>query len=177
MKTEKGLPGVYMTFEKYAENLEKTMVRQLKLVNRFYSAEEKIKTALVERNWPLLEKQLQNIGEISVKIEEAEEVRNNTYQAMKIYCGEDRPESFYVFISKYCPDRQEKLTQLFRELKTGISKVETLTHRIDVYINTVTAAVKQVLDEVFPQRRGTIYDSRGADRSVMQPPVVIDREL
>ena len=166
-----------MTFEEYAENLEKVMMKQLKLMKRFYSAEEKIKNHITARNWPELEKNLSRIQLLAAKIEEIELERNDIYQAMKLYCSEDNVENFYVFVSKYCPEKKDNLTDLYRQLKDSVNKIKTLTVRIEAYINTVTSAVKQILDEVYPLRKGTIYNSSGNNQIAIHPPFIFDREL
>ena len=166
-----------MTLNEYAENLEKCMLKQLELFKSFYDAEEKIKKNIMAKNWPELDRELTAIQKYAEKIDKTEAERNKIYQAMRIYCGGQPLESFYAFISRYCPEKSESLTQLYRELKVSVMRVKTLTMRIDAYLSTVTSAVKSVLDEAFPARKGTIYDSRGINRGVSDPPLVLDRQL
>lgn len=153
------------------------MKKELSLFESFYRAEEKIRQHIVEKNWPQLDRELSAIKKYGEKIEKAESDRNKIYQAMKIYCGEEIHGSFYAFISSYCPEKSDSLNHLYRELKVCVMKVKTLTMRIDAYLSTVTTAVIRVLDEIFPMRKGTIYNSSGINRGADSPPLVLDREL
>ncbi len=166
-----------MTLEEYSENLEKCMIAQLELFRDFYSSEERIRQHIVLKNWPELDRELIGIQKYADKIDKAETERSKIYQAMKLYCSDDRTESFYAFVSRYCPDRSASLTSLYRDLKISVMKVKTLTLRIDAYLSTVTSAVRKVLDEAFPMRKGTIYDNKGVNRSASDPPFVLDRQL
>lgn len=166
-----------MTLEEYAENLEKCMIGQLELFRDFYASEEKIRQYIVLKNWPGLDRELIEIQKYADKIDKAETERSKIYQAMKLYCSDDRTESFYAFVSRYCPSRSASLSSLYRELKISVMKVKTLTMRIDAYLSTVTNAVRRVLDEAFPMRKGTIYDNKGASRRACDPPFVLDRQL
>ncbi len=56
-------------------------------------------------------------------------------------------------------------------------KVKNITSRIDTYVTTVVSTVDKVLDEVYPLRKGTIYDVSGAKSQVIHQPMVLDREL
>ncbi len=166
-----------MTLNEYTEALEKCMLSQLGFFSEFYVSEERIKQLIVEKNWPELDRELSEIQKCAEKIEKAEAERSKIYQAMKIYCGGEPIESFYAFVSRYCPEKSESLTHLYRQLKVSVIKVKTLTMRIDAYLGTVTSAVKKILDEAFPMRKGTIYDSKGLNRTVSSPPLVLDRQL
>ena len=166
-----------MTFETYTENLENLMRHEIDLINRFSAAEERIKEILVEKDWPQLEKKIKEINLLALRINSTEEKRNDVYQAMKLYCRDDDIKSFYLFAAMFCPDRKDVLDSLYRELKTGVMKVKNITSRINTYVNTVVSTVEKVLDEVYPLRKGTIYNGSGSRSQVIQQPMVLDREL
>lgn len=166
-----------MTLDEYADRLEKCMKRELELFDGFHASEEKIRKLITEKNWPALDRELSEIQKYSEIIDEAETERSRIYQCMKLYCADESVESFYAFVSSYCPERSSSLTSLYRQLKVSVMKVKTLTMRIDAYLSTITAAVTRILDEAFPMRKGTIYDSRGTDRGASAPPLVLDRHL
>ncbi|MDX9800911.1 MAG: hypothetical protein RBT69_06215 [Spirochaetia bacterium] len=166
-----------MTLEEYAENLEKCMTGQLELFRDFYASEERIKQQIILKNWPELDRELIEIQNYAEKIDKAETERAKIYQAMKLYCSDDQTESFYVFVSQYCPEKSAVLASLYRDLKISVMKVKTLTMRIDAYLSTVTTAVRKVLDEAFPLRKGTIYDNKGVNMRVSEPPFILDRQL
>ena len=166
-----------MTFETYTENLEKLMKKELDLINRFSATEEKIKEILVKKDWMLLEKKIREMNALASRINDVEEKRNAVYQAMKLYCRDDEINSFYLFTAMFCPDRKEILVSLYRDLKVGVMKVKNITSRINTYVNTVVSTVDKVLDEVYPLRKGTIYDFSGSRSQVIHQPMVLDREL
>ena len=166
-----------MTFETYTENLEKLMKKEIDLIHRFSETEEKIKEILVKKDWLCLEKKLREINILASRINDTEEKRNDVYQAMKLYCRDDEVKSFYLFAAMFCPDRKDILVALYRELKVGVMKVKNITSRIDTYVTTVVSTVDKVLDEVYPLRKGTIYDVSGAKSQIIHQPMVLDREL
>jgi FlgN protein len=166
-----------LTFEKYTENLEKLMKKELALINHFSGIEEKIKDILVTKDWTLLEIKIREMNTLAERISDTEEKRNDAYQAMKLYCRDDEVKSFYLFVSMFCPDKKEILIPLYRELKVGVLKVKNITARIDTYVNSVVSTVEKVLDEVYPSRKGTIYDMSGTKSSGLHQPMILDREL
>ncbi len=153
------------------------MRKEIALVNRFSSVEEKIKEILIRKDWPSLEKKIREMNKLASRISEIEEERNSVYQAMRLYCRDDDVKSFYLFASMFCHDRKEILISLYRELKVGVMKVKNITSRIETYVNTVVSTVDKVLDEVYPHRKGTIYDVSGCRSQVIHQPMVLDREL
>lgn len=153
------------------------MKKELVLVNRFSGIEEKIKDILVTKDWNLLEKKIREMDSLADRIRDIEEKRNSAYQAMKLYCRDDEIKSFYLFVSMFCPERKEILISLYRELKVGVLKVKNITERIDTYVNSVVSTVEKVLDEVYPSRKGTIYDVSGTKSTGLHQPMILDREL
>ncbi len=166
-----------MTFETYTQELEDLMRKELDLIHLFSGIEEQIKVILVRKEWPLLEMKIREMKKLADSIAVVESRRDSAYQAMKLYCRDEEIRSFYLFIAMFCPERKEVLSTLYRELKTGVMKVKNTTIRIETYINTVVSTVDRVLDEVYPMRRGTIYDMSGSSRQVIHQPMVLDREL
>ena len=166
-----------MTFETYSENLENLMRKEIALLEKFSAVEELIKEILVKKDWPQLENRLREINSLASSINDTEDRRNDVYQAMKLYCRDDEVKSFYLFVSMFCPDRKENLISLYRELKVSVMRVKNITSRIDTYVNTVVSTVEKVLDEVYPLRKGTIYDFSGTKSQVIDQPMVLDREL
>ena len=171
------LRGIFLTFEAYTENFEKLMEKELKLIKQFSGIEEQLKELLIKKEWVLLEKSIRDMKKIADSIVIVEAKRDASYQAMKLYCRDDNIKSFSLFISMFCPDRKEIILTLYRELKIGVLKVKNTTMRIDTYVNTVVSTVDKVLDEVYPIRKGIIYDMSGTDRHIIHQPMILDQEL
>lgn len=162
--------------EEYATELEKCIIKQISLFKEFYKIEEYIKEQIELKDWDKLNEVLTKAWSFSEKLDKAEEERNQIYQSIQHSCG-DKIENFYTFVSRHCPDRSDVLCTLYRELKETVFKVKALTVRIDTYLSVVTSAVAVTLDEVFPIRKGTIYDNKGSKRAVFAPPLVLDKQL
>ena len=166
-----------MNFDDYTVKLEECLKKQLKAFRNFYDAEEKIKQQIVSKNWTDLNTQIAYLQKKAEEINRIELERNNIYNAMKLYCNDNSVNNFYSFISKYCPEKSIYLNSLYRDLKVGVIKVKALTMRIDAYLSTITTTVTKVLEEVFPMRKGTIYDNKGANKVAAAPPLLLDRQL
>ncbi len=166
-----------MNLDEYAEKLEECLQKQLEAFKNFYIAEEKIKQQIVSKNWTELDCEIIHLQKLAAEIDKTEQERNNTYNAMKLYCNDSSVNNFYSFISKYCPEKSIHLNSLYRDLKVSVIKIKALTMRIDAYLSTVTTAVTKVLEEAFPMRKGTIYDNKGANKVAAAPPLVLDWQL
>jgi hypothetical protein len=166
-----------MNLDGYTVKLEECIKKQLEAFRSFYIAEEKVKQQIISKSWTELNGEIAYLQQLAVEIDKIEQERNNIYNAMKLYCNDYSVSNFYAFTSKYCPEKSILLNSLYRELKVSVIKVKALTMRIDTYLSTITTTVTKVLEEAFPMRKGTIYDSKGVNKVASAPPLLLDRQL
>jgi hypothetical protein len=167
-----------MTFAEYSEKLEYCLKEQIEAFAWFYKTEEEIRECVVAKDWEKLEKKLNFIKKQACSMEKTETERNAIYKAMQKKAGNvDNPDDFCAFMDRYCPDKSSVMNYLYKELRLNVVKVKALNARLDAYLSTVTSAVSMILDEAFPIRKGTIYNSSGAKGSAISPPLVLDKQL
>jgi hypothetical protein len=166
-----------MTFAEYSEKLECCLKEQINVFSGFYKTEEQIRECVVARDWEKLEKKLNFIKKQAYSMEKTEAERNAVYKAMRKKAGNVHDDDFCAFMDKYCPDKSSIMNSLYKELKLNVIKVKALNARLDAYLSTVTSAVSRILDEAFPIRKGTIYNSSGTKGSAISPPLVLDKQL
>lgn len=167
-----------MTFSEYAEKLENCIKSQIALFSDYHKIEEKIKEYVAAKNWSELDKALSLIRQKAHEIETAEAERGAVFNAIKKRCGcADFDKDFCAFMQIHYPEKANVFDSLYKELKSNVRKVKMLTARIDAYLSTVTAAAAKMLDEAFPIRKGTIYNSQGIKGAAFAPPLVLDRQL
>ena len=166
MKTESGL-----------RDLKQSMKREVELLEAFATEEQKLQNAIVEREWERLEEIVDTMSTASEEVLEAETERHRCYTTAHAEAGCGDEESFYDFVSRLDLGERTEISELYRRLKIAVMRVQALTGGIGSYVTSATTAVREILDELYPQRKGRIYSSGGHHSSPDERALVLDRHL
>lgn len=155
--------------------LKHSMRREVELLEQFAEQEHDLQKAIVDRQWERLEGIVDAMRASSDEVLQAEAARHRAYTQVRAELGHEDDESFYDFISHLDLDERTAISELYRRLKVAVMRVQALTGGIGTYVTSATTAIREILDELYPQRKGRIYSSGGYHASPDDRAMVLDR--
>jgi hypothetical protein len=129
-----------------------------------------------ERSWPLLDESLTELKGLAEKIEKRDDQRHRSFRTLKGLLGMVDGEPFRQMINELPEEHRGDLERLFRQLQGSVSKVRTLSGGLFYFFRSVQDSINQILNEVFPYRKGRLYSKRGRSRPPREESVVVDQK-
>jgi hypothetical protein len=159
------------------ENLKELLNREVELLESFAREEQKLQSAIVDREWDRLEYIVNEMSEASERVLAVETERHECYTRVREELGCEAQDSFYDFASRLELGDRMEISELYRRLKVAVMRVQALTGGIGSYITSATSAIRDVLDELYPQRKGRIYSRAGHHTAPDDRAMVVDHHL
>jgi hypothetical protein len=75
------------------------------------------------------------------------------------------------------PHQREEISRLHREIKKKLLTIKSLSTGLIYYFACMQESIAQVLNEIFPHRKGKLYSPQGASRESKEEAVVVNHEL
>ena len=147
------------------------------LITRFAAMQGHLQDIVVEREWTGLEKAIGNLQRLSEKIEELEQKRYRQFCTFQASLGADQNESFNQVISRLPFAERQELLNLYRKLKIAVIRLKGSSGRLGYYVRSLSDSTSQVLEELFPHRKGRLYSRLGRTKAVAGESIVLDRKL
>ncbi len=138
---------------------------------------EKIRSSIFKHDWKTLSHNLERMERVSGYLTALEKERVHIFEKMRSEVGAERDSGFYTVIVQLPQEEQDGLSHLFRQLKSLVLQLQGLTWSIDAYTRSLSSTIYDILQEVFPHRRGTLYSKTGHKRSNESDPLVVNRQL
>jgi hypothetical protein len=158
-------------------NLKNLMAEEATLLANFFSREEEVKKAVEFCDWKALETLLSELQPLAEAIEKTETLRHEAFSELRSMVGEPEDAGFYQVAVKLLPKDRDECALLYRNLKVTVVRLQALTFSIDGYVKAVSGTMQQVLNEVFPYRKGRIYSKAGGPkRDENLGPLVLNTE-
>ena len=146
---------------KLLASLKESMTGQLIVLNEFSEYEKKLKLFVEEHNWNGLNDLIKKMQPLSEKIDAIDMERTKAYKAICIKLKQPDNSNFYQIAVNFPHEEREACVKLYQDLKIAVIRIQSITWSIDNYVRTVTGAINQVLNNIFPHRKGNIYCSKG----------------
>jgi len=166
-----------MTATTGVENLKNLLNREVELLDDFAREEQKLQNAIVEREWERLEEIVAQMSEASDRVLEVEKERHECYTRTRQELGCAEGERFYDFVARLDLGDRMEVSELYRRLKVSVMRVQALTGGIGSYVTSATTAIRDVLDELYPRRKGRIYSRGGEHAAPDDRAMVVDHHL
>ena len=147
------------------------------LLDSLSREEGRLQVAVLEKDWIALEESIRTMRVLAADIEECEMRRNEGYRNLKASLGLKSDDSFYDVLSRLPLEERQELAGLYRQLRIGISKVRSITDGIDAYVTATVGTMRDILDEIFPERKGKIYSRSGSVAVAEAPSLVVNHRL
>ncbi|HUX13459.1 MAG TPA: hypothetical protein VMW87_10550 [Spirochaetia bacterium] len=147
------------------------------LLDRLSHEEARLQIAVLQKDWIALEACVREMKSLSAGVEECETRRNESYRSLKTSLGLKSGDSFYDVLARLPIDERQELVELYRRLRIGIAKVRSITDGIDAYVTATVGTMRDILDELFPERKGKLYSRTGAAASTDTSSMVVNHRL
>ena len=156
--------------------LRNVMRREEQLLEEFGREENDIREAMVRRDWPALEQGLGRLETLSTRIVETEEKRYALATALED--GTARDDIHIEDDGRELPGEVENEIRRLREaLRARLLRVRSRNNGLMSYASAKGAVVRQILEELVPERRGRLYTRRGLSREGRSQSLLLNRHL
>ena len=141
--------------------LKRTLRAEARSLKDFAELQKQLQLAISKRQWTELADEIDALRQLAEKIETLEEDRIQAYQNLKGSLQADGEESFTEIVSRLSPKDRDELLALFRHLKAAVIRVKASAGLLDYYVQSMSDALRQILEELFPHRKGKMYSRSG----------------
>ena len=159
------------------EELKSLILQETELLTRFLELERKLSESVYTRNWEDLQYCLEALEPISEEIAELDARRDAELAALKDALGVSASEGFYQVISRLPKSQRNELAAQFRGMKAAVFRLQGLSYQLESYLGTVSGTMREILEELFPHRRGNIYSRKGVASEPEANPMVVSHHL
>lgn len=158
-------------------NLSITMEQETELLHAYFIKEKELFEAVISRNWQMLDGSLREMEKIGEGIARLEEKREMLVQRLEKDYRIAEGERFYTLLQHLPEEVRESLAASFRNMKVAVYRLQALDGQIQGYLRSATTTLKEIVDELFPHQKGTMYCKRGKTSAPEANPMFISRHL
>lgn len=159
------------------ETIKELLAAQAALMLEFGNREQELQTAVMQRDWPAVDKLVSVMRIMSDELAAMDERRNEAVGDLKAALGARTDASFAELLTRLPTREREEVTALYRSLQVSVLRVTSVTRGIDAFVRGSIRTTNEILGEVFPDQRGTLYSRRGQKAHADQRAIVLDRHL
>jgi chlorite dismutase len=159
------------------ETLAQLMDRETDLFSQVLAEESVMTSTIRARDWPQLEESIKKIDEIEKTIQHIETERNEVFLALCREAGLAESASFYHWAVRLPEDRRATLTESYRQLKFKAMEARASGAAISNHLAESKNLLNSLLEELFPQRRGSIYTKNGRSKKAELASVVVNHKF
>ena len=151
------------------EKCRDILLRECEFLQEAAVMQEKIRLAVINKEWTGFEDNLNTMNEIEEKITALENEREHLFTVFYTLVKpnstkpepQDAKERFYA-IASHLPDNQRKdLTEIYRSLKMQTIKLRMANDTFMTYLEGIKSTLKEFFDLAFPDRSGKMYTPQG----------------
>ncbi|MBN1687321.1 MAG: flagellar export chaperone FlgN [Spirochaetales bacterium] len=157
--------------------LAEYMKLELGLLEAFKEAEIELKNGINRKDWDQLEQCIRKMKTLSAELAAVEEKRNHAFINLQDLVGEREKAGFYEVIVHLPADEREALAELYRSMKLAAVGIRSVTYCIDEHLKTINGTLQNILNELFPYRKGNLYSKQGERREASGNPMVVNHSL
>ena len=159
------------------ENLLLQMQRECTLLAEFHDAETTMRARIHQKDWDGLESVMAEMTTLADRLVETENARHNAFEAVRSEVEEEASATFYQVIVHLSPEERDALAELYRTMKFSVFGIQAVSYCVDDHVRTLNDTMHEVLGELYPHRKGSIYSKSGAKLPNDANPLLIDQEL
>lgn len=143
------------------EQLKKVMTQEISLFSLYKDEFNKMKNLVMEKDWIPLQRSFETMLDISKRIEAIDSKRDDLYSKLYDITGSKKDESFYSLMSKIHKNGNSEITDIYRIVKHEANSVKILNEGFNKFVNSRKNLVTEIIEELVPDRKGTIYNRQG----------------
>jgi ribosomal 50S subunit-associated protein YjgA (DUF615 family) len=141
--------------------LKRTLRAEARTLKDFAELQKQLQLAISKRQWTELNKEIDALRRLAGKIETLEEERIEAYQDLKSSLRADGQGNFTEIVSHLPAKDRDELLTLYRHLKAAVIRVKASAGLLNYYVQSMSEALRQILEELFPHRKGKMYSRTG----------------
>jgi hypothetical protein len=145
-------------------------------LENFSALEEKLRAAVLARDWTGLEETLRALKRLGGEIAAQERQRAAVYEKIRAACGAGPEEGFDALLARIPLEDSGELSALYRRTRLAVEKVRGITGALSAYVNAAGSVLGRVIEEFFPAQRGSTYTRTGRFAGA-DGPLVINHSL
>ena len=139
------------------------LLQEYELVVKIGGLQEKVYTAVVNRDWEGMEERFEALNAIGTELGILEKERE------AIFCEslggtakkQSRSERFYAYAVRLSQMQRMEITGIYRGLKMETLKVKAMGDAISNYISSAKTTMAGFFETAFPSRAGKTYSPKG----------------
>jgi len=150
------------------EKCREILLKEFELVQNAGIIQEKIRFAVIGREWADFETNLSAMNAIESKLESLENERDQLFSVFKTVKHQqgfsenlDEKGQFYALVSRLPAEQRNDLTSIYRGLKVEAIKLKMANDTLINYVNGIKSTLKEFLDLAFVERGGKMYTKNG----------------
>ena len=160
-----------------AEQLCTVLIKQSEGIEAFGALEQRMQDAVLEQRWEELDRVIPASEILAGELEGLDQHRHELVAELKAAHGLAAEAPFGELLTHLSQEQQRPLAAAFRALQVSVLKVKSLTNGIDSYVRGAVRTTNRLMNEVFPDHRGTLYSRRGHRTHADGRAMVVDRRL
>ena len=141
--------------------LKRTLRAEARTLRDFADLQKDLQQAISKRQWTELNKEIEALRQLAEKIETLEEDRIQAYRTLKRSLQAGDKESFTEIVARLPAKDRDELLSLYRHLKAAVIRVKASAGLLNYYLQSMSEALRQILEELFPHRKGKMYSRTG----------------
>lgn len=160
----------------HARSLARAMEVEAGLLNDYSARLQELQRIIGQRDWDAVEKNIAVLRNLAGEVETAEAARVEAFRALKAEHLLPAEERFDEVAERLEPPDRDVLRELSRRLKIGVVRVKGSSGLLGYYVRSALEARRQVLEELYPHRKGRLYSRSGRTRSTADESLMLDRQ-
>jgi hypothetical protein len=137
---------------------------------------QELQRTIARHDWDEVQKGIAGLRNLAGEVETAEAARVEAFRALKAEHFLPAEESFDQAAERLEGPQRERLKELARRLKIGVVRVKGSSGLLGYYVRSALQARHQVLEELYPHRKGRLYSRSGRARSAADESLMLDRK-
>jgi alanyl-tRNA synthetase len=143
------------------KTLKRALRKETRTLKDYSDLQKSLQQAINKRKWTELNKEIDALRLLADKIEALEEDRIQAYQMLKGSLQAREREGFTEIVARLPAEDRDELIGLYRHLKAAVIRVKASAGLLNYYVQSMSEALRQILEELFPHRKGKMYSRTG----------------
>ena len=152
----------------FYEKCRDILLRESELIQNAALTQEKLRIAVMNREWADFESHSSDMNAIEVKMTAIEGEREQLFTAFEAltrqntYTGMNDAKGRFYAMASFLPEEQRNdLTAIYRSLKMETLKLRLANEALMTYMAGIKSTLSEFFSLAFPERAGKLYTPRG----------------
>jgi DNA-binding transcriptional MocR family regulator len=141
--------------------LKRALRAETRTLKEYADLQKSLQQAISKRKWTELNREIDALRQLADKIEALEENRIQAYQMLKTCLQAREREGFTELVARLPAEERDELIGLYRHMKAAVIRVKASAGLLNYYLQSMSEALRQILEELFPHRKGKMYSRSG----------------